>query len=92
MGDPFYCCAVAAARAEMWNGPDAGRLQKLFEECPRVQPSGDVVDGDDEGRSGNQIKGMLPRWGGIWEDEGGGSKVPAAEAGPSLDSSGSDLF
>lgn len=47
---------------------------------------------DDEGKRGNQIKGTLPRWGGFWEDESGGSRVPAAAAGPSLDSSGSDLF
>lgn len=53
---------------------------------------GDVVDDEDERRRDGQIKGTLPRWGGLWEDEGGGSKVTAAAAGPSLDSSGSDLF
>lgn len=57
-----------------------------------AQPRGDVVDDEDERRRDDQIKGMPPHWVGFWEDEGGGSKEPATAAGPSSDSSGSDLF
>lgn len=65
---------------------------KSVEECPRVFNEKAMLSMKARGKRGDQIKGMPPRWGGFWEDEGGGSKVPAAAAGPSLDSSGSDLF